>query len=399
VEVRSVLLKLLGAEHEQVLLSLYEAEGAETYGSLLRSLSTVLEDNVIPLSLALDQGKGDIKETRKVLFEQGVCKLSHPGGYGGMGLPFGVYALAMELAGAADASTAMSLGIHNTVADAIAQFGSGEQKRLLLPSLLSGEKLAAFALTEPSSGSDARSMRTKATKEGKNYVIQGSKMFITNAGEADVYLVFASTGSGHGAFLVEGSNPGLKVGKELGEKLGMRGSHTAEVRLEKCKVVAEDSLLGNEGLGFEHAKLLLDSSRIVMGMICVGIARTAYGKALAYAKERELFGKKLSDLQLTREKFANSAIDISAARLLCMHASRLKELGLPFTSEAAQGKLFATEMAVRTCDAAVQLLGGYGYTSDDVHRHLRDARLLTIGEGASEVLRMLIASQELEQET
>jgi acyl-CoA dehydrogenase len=392
-------LKLFGSEHEHVLLSLYEAEGGETYASLLRSLSVVLEEKVLPLSLPLDQGRGDIRETRRVLFEQGVCKLSHPGGYGGMSLPFGVYALAMELAGAADASTAMSLGIHNTVADAVALFGSGEQKRLLLPPLLSGEKLAAFALTEPSSGSDARSMRTSAVKDGKHYVIDGSKMFITNAGEADLYLVFASTGEGHGAFLVDGRNPGLKVGEALGEKLGMRGSRTAEVRLERCRVVAEDSLLGNERLGFEHAKALLDSSRIVMGMICVGIARAAYGKALAYAKERELFGKKLSDLQLTREKLANTAIDVSAARLLCMHASRLKELGLPFSSEAAQAKVFATEMAIGTCDAAVQLLGGYGYTSDDVHRHLRDARLLTIGEGASEVLRMLIASQELERES
>ncbi len=391
-------MKLFGPEHEHLLLSLYEAEGAETYASLLRSLSAVLEEKVLPLSLSLDQGRGDIKKTRGVLFDQGVCKLSHQGGYGGMGLPFGVYALAMELAGAADASTAMSLGIHNTVADAIAQFGSGEQKRRYLPSLLSGEKLAAFALTEPSSGSDARSMRTKASKEGKHYVIEGSKMYITNAGEADIYLVFASTGSGHGAFIVEATNPGLIFGSQLDEKLGMRGSRTAEVKLAKCRVDAEDSLIGSDGLGFEHAKVLLDSSRIIMGIICVGIARTAYGKALAYAKERELFGKKLSDMQLTREKLANAAIEINAARLLCVHASRLKELGLQFTSEAAQAKVLATEMAVRTCDSAVQLLGGYGYTSDDAHRHLRDARLLTIGEGASEVLRMLIASQELERE-
>ncbi len=390
-------MKLFGAEHERTLLSFY-GDGAAEFDSLLRSFSAVLEEKVVPLSLALDQGKGTIGETRRVLFEQGLCKLSHPGGYGGMGLPFGVYTLAMELAGAADASTAMSLGIHNTVADAVAQFGSGEQKRRLLPSLLSGEKLAAFALTEPSSGSDARSMRTKATKDGKHFVLDGSKMFITNAGEADVYLVFASTGEGHGAFIVEASNPGLKVGAEMREKLGMRGSHTAEVRLEKCRVDAEDSLLGSEGAAFEYAKKLLDSSRIVMGMICVGIARTAYGKALTYAKGRELFGKNLSDFQLTREKVANAAIEMDASRLLCLHASRLKERGLPFTSEAAQAKVLATEMAVRTCDAAIQLLGGYGYTSDDVHRHWRDARLLTVGEGASEVLRLVIASEELERE-
>ena len=352
---------------------------------------------MLPLSLGLDQGKGEIDKPRRILFEQGVCKLAYATEFGGMGLPFGVYALAMELAGWADASTAMSLGIHNTVAEAVARFGSADQKKRLLPALLSGKKLAAFALTEPTSGSDARSMRTTALREGDHYLIEGSKMFITNAGEADVYLVFASTGTGHGAFLVEGTNPGLKVGKELKEKLGMRGSHTAEVRLLKCRVT-DDSVLGRDGAGFEQAKQLLDSSRIVMGMICVGIARAAYAKALAYTKERELFGKKLSDLQLTREKVANAAIDISAARLLCMHAAKLKEAGTPFSSEAAQGKVFATEMAARTCDSAVQLLGGYGYTNDDVHRHWRDARLLTIGEGASEVLRLLIASQELERE-
>ena len=390
-------MKLFGAEQESVLGSLYGAEAAEVYGALLRSLSVVLEEKVAPLSLALDQGKEEIAKPRRVLFDQGVCKLAHASELGGMGVPFGVYALAMELAGAADASTAMSLGIHNTVAEAVETFGSAEQKKRLLPALLSGKRLAAFALTEPTSGSDARSMRTTAAREGKYYVVDGSKVFITNAGEADLYLVFAATGTGHGAFLVEGTNPGLRVGKPLKEKLGMRASHTAELRLTKCRV-ADDALLGKEGAGFEQAKQLLDSSRIVMGMICVGIARAAYVNALAYSKGRELFGKKLSDMQLTREKVANAAIESSAARLLCMHAARLKELGKPFSSEAAQGKVFATEMAVRTCDAAVQLLGGYGYTSDDVHRHLRDARLLTIGEGASEVLRMLIASQELERE-
>lgn len=390
-------MKLFAPEHERLLVSLYGAEAAEAQAALLRSLSLALEQKVVPLSLPIDQGKEDVRRARKVLFEQGLCKLPHANEAGGLGAPFAVFAMAMELAGAADASTAMSLGIHNTVAEAVETFGSPAQKKRLLPALLSGKKLAAFALTEPSSGSDARSMRTTALKGPGHYVIDGSKMFITNAGEADVYLVFASMGSGHGAFLVDAGTKGLKVGEVLSEKLGMRGSHTAEVRLVTCRV-DEDALLGREGAGFEQAKQLLDSSRIVMGMICVGIARAAYGKALAYSKRRELFGKKLSDMQLTREKLADAAIEINAARLLCMHAARLKEAGEPYSSEAAQAKVFATEMAVRTCDSAIQLLGGYGYTSDDVHRHLRDARLLTIGEGASEVLRMLIASHELERE-
>lgn len=390
-------MKLFAPEHERLLVSLYGAEAAEAQAALLRSLSLALEQKVVPLSLPIDQGKEDVRRARKVLFEQGLCKLPHANEAGGLGAPFAVFAMAMELAGAADASTAMSLGIHNTVAEAVETFGSPAQKKRLLPALLSGKKLAAFALTEPSSGSDARSMRTTALKGPGHYVIDGSKMFITNAGEADVYLVFASMGSGHGAFLVDAGTKGLKVGEVLSEKLGMRGSHTAEVRLVTCRV-DEDAILGREGAGFEQAKQLLDSSRIVMGMICVGIARAAYGKALAYSKRRELFGKKLSDMQLTREKLADAAIEINAARLLCMHAARLKEAGEPYSSEAAQAKVFATEMAVRTCDSAIQLLGGYGYTSDDVHRHLRDARLLTIGEGASEVLRMLIASHELERE-
>lgn len=355
----------------------------------------MLEEKVSPRSLALDQGKAEIGDLRRVLFDQGVVGMPHSADSGGMGFPFGVYAIAMELAGAADASTAMSVGIHGTVADALALFGSPGQRSRLLPELLSGRRLAAFALTEPSSGSDARSMRTKATREGEGYVLDGSKAFITNAGEADVYLVFAALEGGHAAFLVEAGTPGLAVGRPLGEKLGMRGTLTAEVTLTGCRV-GRDALVGREGDGFENAKAVLDSSRVVMGMVCVGIARAAYEGALGYSKERRLFGASLSDLQLTRQKVADAATDISASRLLCVHASRLRERGLPFSSEAAQAKVFATEAATRTCDSAIQLLGGYGYTSEDVHRRWRDARLLTIGEGASEVLRLLIASKELE---
>jgi butyryl-CoA dehydrogenase len=388
-------LKSFSALHESVLVSQYGQE-AETGAALLRGVDLLLQEKVAPFSLALDRGGSTIDGPRRALFEHGLCRMPYPAELGGAGAKFGVFAMAMELVGSADASTAMSIGIHNTVAEAVARFGTPEQRERLLPGLLAGEKLAAFALTEPSSGSDARSMHTRATKGADGYVIEGSKMFITNAGEADVYLVFAATSGGHGAFLVESSNSGLKVGGELG-KLGMRGSHTAEVRLVDCHVSA-GSLLGKEGAGFEYAKQLLDSSRIVMGMICVGIARAAYDRAIAYSKARELFGKRLSDLDLTKEKIADASIGINAARLLCMQAARLKEAGKPYSSEAAQGKVFASETAVRVCDWAIQLFGGYGYTDEDIHRHWRDARLLTIGEGASEVLRLLIASRELERE-
>jgi butyryl-CoA dehydrogenase len=218
-------------------------------------------------------------------------------------------------------------------------------------------------------------------------------MFITNAGDADLYLVFAKTEKGHSAFLVDRSTPGLSAGADI-PKLGMRGSRTSEVRFEDCHVPSE-SLLGEDGSGFEYAKSMLNGSRIIMGSICVGIALTAYRKALDYSKQRALFGQRLADLQLTREKIANMRTEITSGRLLCLYASRLKELGLDHASEAAQAKVLSTEMAARVCDQVIQVYGGYGYTDSDVHRHWRDARLLAIGEGTSEVLRMLIAGKEV----
>jgi len=173
----------------------------------------------------------------------------------------------------------------------------------------------------------------------------------------------------------------------------MRGSRTSEVRLVDCHVTSE-SLLGEDGSGFEYAKIMLNGSRIIMGSICVGIELTAYRKALGYSKQRELFGQRLADLQMTREKIANMRTEITSGRLLCLYASRLKELGLDHASEAAQAKVLSTEMAARVCDQVIQIYGGYGYTDRGVHRHWRDARLLAIGEGASEVLRMLIAGKE-----
>jgi butyryl-CoA dehydrogenase len=382
---------LFRPEHESVLKSFY-AQESTVYVNLLGSLSAFLDAEVAPHSSRFDADAGGIGEVRKKLFDQGISRLSFDG-EGGMSLPFGVYALAMELVASADAPTAMSIGIHTTVAEAVGRFGSDELKGSVLQDLISGRKLGAFSLTEPSSGSDARSMSTRAVRSGSSFKIDGSKTFITNAGEADVYLVFAATERGHSVFLVDGSTPGLSTGPDI-PKLGMRGSRTAEVTLQGC-TVPEWAMLGEEGKGFEYAKALLSGSRIVMGSICVGIARTAYAKALAYSLDRDLFKQRLADLQITREKVANMRTDITSGRLLCLYASRLRELGLDYSSEAAQAKVLSTEMAARVCDTVVQLFGGYGYTNPDVHRHWRDARLLTIGEGTSEVLRLLIASREV----
>ena len=384
--------KLFHPEHGYALRAFYSGE-AENHAQLLEGLASMLEANILRDSASYDLKKKGIAEARKQLFESGVSRMIFPGSVRGLELPFGVYSLAMELVGSADAPTAMSIGIHNTVADGIYQFGSDEQRKTTFMDLIDGEKLAAFALTEPTSGSDAKSMQTKAVKKGSKYVINGSKMFITNAGEADVYFVFARTEKGHAAFLVEKTNSGLQAGDDI-PKLGMRGSRTAEVRFTDCEV-SEDSLIGQDGKAFDYAKTMLSGSRIIMGTICVGIARLALEKTVSYAAQRKLFSQMLSDFQLTKEKIANMRTDINSARMLCLYASRLKEMGLDFASEAAQGKILATESAARVCDHAIQILGGYGYTNDDIHRHWRDARLLTIGEGTSEVLRLLIASKEL----
>lgn len=385
-------MKLFHAEHRNVLKAFF-GEESETLNQLLESLTAVLERSVLENSESYDLKRQDIAGSRSVLFDSGLGRMIFPAANEGLQLPFAAYTLAMELVASADAPTAMSIGIHNTVAEGLLQFGSEYQRKTLFSDLISGKKLASFALTEPSSGSDARNMQTRAVKKGSKYVINGSKMFITNAGEADLYFVFTASEKSHAAFVVEKTCPGMVIGDEI-PKLGMRGSRTAEVRFVDCEV-PEENLVGKDGLGFEYAKSLLNASRIVMGSICVGIARIAFEKALTYSRQRKLFGGNLSDFQLTKEKIANMRTDINSARMLCLYAARLKDAGVDFSSEAAQGKVLATEAAIRVCDQAIQILGGYGYTNEDIHRHWRDARLLTIGEGTSEVLRLLIAGKEL----
>jgi butyryl-CoA dehydrogenase len=385
-------LNLYNAEHKQV-LETFHREHAEEYGEVLSALGRFMQEKLLPLSSSIDEHKIGIAAVRKELLSNGICQIAQPKEFGGLGLPISVYALAMELAGAADASVALSVAIHNTVSEGIHKFGDGDLKHRFLPALVAGEKLGAFSLTEPASGSDSKAMRTSAEKDGDSYVLNGSKMFITNAGEADVYFVFARTPEGPSSFLVEKGAPGLSVGEDL-SKLGMRGSRTSEVRFVDCRIPARN-LVGEEGKGFEYAKAMLNGSRIIMGSICVGIAQAAFEKAVAYAKQRVAFEKPISDFQLIREKIADMKTQITAGRLLCQYACRLREAGLDFSSEASQAKVFSTEMSLDVCDSAIQIFGGYGYTTDDIHRHWRDARLLTIGEGTSEILRMLIARREL----
>ena len=368
-------------------------ERHQEYSEVLSSLGEFMERVILPVSPKLDSGAASIAEPRRALFEQGMGLIAFPTEHGGLGLPFSVYATAVELLGTADASVALSVEIHNAVAEGILRFGNEAQQKAHLNRVISGKKLASFALTEPASGSDSGTMATTAEKKGGEYVINGSKMFITNAGEADLYLVFAKTKNGPSCFLLEAPTPGLKFGGDL-KKLGMKGSRTSEVIFEDCRV-PEENLVGTEGQGGEYAKEILHGARIVVAALNVGISQIAYSKSLAYAKARRSFGKPISEFQLIREKIADMKTGIDAGRLLYLYAARVKELGGDYASEASQAKVFATEMSLKACDDAIQIHGGYGYTTDDLHRHWRDARLLTIGEGTSEVLRMLISRKEL----
>ncbi len=383
---------IYSAEHRR-LMEIFHPSGSQQYSELLSSLGAFMEKEVLPTSPRIDAGEVKIAGLRKKLFDQGMCQIPFPEEYGGLGLPFSVYANAVELLGTADASIALSVEIHNAVAEGVSRFGSSAQKKKYLPNLLEGKTLASFTLTEPASGSDAATMATVAEKKGGEYIVRGSKMFITNAGDADLYLVFARTKKGPSCFLVEAPNPGMTFGADL-KKLGMKGSRTSEVVFSDCRV-PDENLVGEEGRGAEYAKEILHGARIIVAALNVGIAQIAYDKSVDYAKTRRAFGKSISEFQLVREKIADMKTDINAGRLLYFYASALKEGGGDFASEASQAKVFSTEMSLRVCDSAIQIQGGYGYTTDDLHRHWRDARLLTIGEGTSEVLRMLIARKEL----
>ena len=383
---------IYSAEHRRLMETFYPGHHQE-YSEVLSSLGTFMEKELLPISPKIDTGEAKMAAARKALLKQGMCQIPFQEQYGGLVLPFAVYAMAVELLGTADASTCLSVEIHNAVAEGLSRFATEAQKSRYLPGLLTGESLASFTLTEPASGSDAGTMATTAEKKGDEYSLSGSKMFITNAGEADLYLVFAKTKKGPSCFIVEAPNPGLSFGEDL-KKLGMRGSRTSEVVFSDCRI-PEANLVGEEGKGADYAKEILHGARIIVAALNVGIAQIAYEKALAYARQRRAFGKTISEFQLIREKIADMKTEIDAGRLLYLYASKLKEAGADYSSEASQAKVFSTEMSLRVCDSAIQIHGGYGYTTDELHRHWRDARLLTIGEGTSEVLRMLIARREL----
>src|SRR5699024_5320869 len=338
----------------------------------------------------------------KKVAEQGLMGMVYDEKYGGGGIDHISFCLAIEEIARWDASLALTVASHTSLASGhIALAGTEEQKEKYLTPLAKGKKLGAWCLTEPGSGSDASGMKTTAVKKGDKWIINGSKIFITQGAVGDIYVVLAKTDPEKGTkgisnFIVEGDWEGVESGNKM-EKLGMNSSDTVEVYFENVEV-PEENLLGTEGQGFIDTMKVLDGGRIGIGALSVGIARGCLEESLKYSRERKQFGSPIGDFQTIENKLADMATEIDAARFLVHRAAWLKDQGKPFTKAASMGKLFASELSVRAADDAVQIHGGYGYIKEyHVERFLRDAKLLTIGEGTSEVQRMIIA-RELKKE-
>ena len=324
-----------------------------------------------------------------------------PPEFGGAGLDHLAFTISIEEIAAACASTAVIIDVHNSVAvEPILLFGSDEQRRRWLPPMASGELLGGFALTEPGSGSDAAALKTSARRDGVGWVLNGTKVFISNIGHAGLYTVFARTdadqprASGVSCFLVPADTPGVKVGQVFA-KMGLHGSPTGELVLEDVRVPAE-ALLHREGAGFEVAMRALDSGRIGISGQALGIARAAVEEAQAYTRERSQFGRPVASFQGVGFMLADLATRLEAARLLAYRAAVLCDQGRPFTREASMAKLFCTDAAMEIAIDAVQLAGGYGYVSDyPFERHFRDAKALQIYEGSNQIQRVVIARELL----
>ena len=356
------------------------------------------EREVKPRAEAIDHSSDFPRDLVTKAGELGLMGILIPDAYGGAGLDHVSFAIFVEEVARFSASTAVILDVHASVgSEPIVLFGSEEQKKRWLPDLAQGKKLAAFALTEPEAGSDAAHLQTTARRDNGRYILDGNKIFITNAGEADLYLVFATTRPGSGAdgitaFAVQGDNPGLKVGRPF-KKMGLNGSAIAEVHLDRC-VVEEGDRLGDEGEGFRIAMRALDSGRIGISAQAVGLAQGALDDAIAYAKERKQFGQAIGAFQSIQNKIADMAVNVRAARWMTWTAAALCDAGRPFTKEASMAKLFATDAAMEITLEALQVFGGYGYLEEyPMARRVRDAKACQIYEGTNQVQRVVIARE------
>ena len=358
------------------------------------------EKEVAPIAIEIDEEHRFPEENVAKMQELGFFGIPFDEEYGGIGLDTLTYVLCVEELSKACASTGVIVSAHTSLcADAINKFGNEEQKEKYLTPLASGEKLGAFALTEPDAGTDASGQKTVAVKDGDEYVLNGTKIFITNAGYADTYVVFAMTDKSQGtkgisAFIVEKGTPGFDFGAKE-DKMGIKASSTMELVFRDCRIPAAN-LLGEEGKGFKYAMQTLDGGRIGIAAQALGIAEGALNKAIKYVKERQQFGRPIAKFQNTQFKLAEMAIDIESARHLVYKAATLKDSGESYTVAAAEAKLKAARVAMDVTTKAVQLFGGYGYSKEyEVERMMRDAKITEIYEGTSEVMLMVVGGSLL----
>jgi hypothetical protein len=372
----------------------------EEQALLRRTVREFAETEIRPHVRQWDQDQHFPAELMPKLASLGLLGIQFPDEYGGAGMSAIDYCLCIEEIARVDPAVALSVAAHNGLCAAhIFLFGDAEQKKRFLTPLVRGEKIGAWGLTESTSGSDAAGMRTTAARAGACWVINGSKTFTTHGRVGDTMVVMAMTNRAAGtkgvsAFIVEQGTPGMTPGKKE-DKLGMRASDTSEVLFDNCRIPA-DQLLGEEGHGFVNTMQVLDAGRIGIAALAVGLAQGAYEAALNYARERRAFGRTISGFQAIQWKLADAATRIEAARLLTYRAAYLKEQGKRTTLESAMAKLYASEIAVRVADDCVQIHGGYGFVKDyPAEKYFRDVKLTTIGEGTSEIQRLVIARQLL----
>ncbi|MGW9432154.1 acyl-CoA dehydrogenase family protein [Streptomyces decoyicus] len=334
------------------------------------------------------------RETFTLLSESGLLSLPYDEEFGGGGQPYEVYLQVLEELAAARLTVGLGVSVHTLACHALAGYGTKEQRAEHLPDMLGGGLIGAYCLSEPSSGSDAASLTTRATREGDTWKLEGTKAWTTHGGVADFYTVLARTGGSgaHGitAFLVPGDAEGLSAAAPE-RKMGMKGSPTAQLHFDAVRI-PDSRRLGDEGQGFAIALSALDSGRLGIAACAIGVAQAALDEALAYTSERQQFGRPIVDFQGLRFMLADMATQIEAGRALYLTAARLRDAGLPFSKEAAMAKLFCTDTAMRVTTDAVQLLGGYGYTLDfPAERYMREAKVLQIVEGTNQIQRMVIA--------
>ena len=356
------------------------------------------EKEIKPIAAKIDQEEYFPFDLYKKMGKMGLMGMTVPQEFGGAGIDRVSYMIALEEISRYCGSTGLTVEAHNSLGIGhIYEHGNEKQRKKYLPKLCSGEGFAAWALSEPNAGSDAASTQTTAVLEKDEWVINGTKQFITSGDIADVVVLMTKTdkekgAKGISAIVVEKDTKGFSVG-QLEDKLGLRGSHTAELIFEDCRVPKEN-LLGEKNMGFIGAMNILDRGRTAVGALSVGIARGALEDCLEYSKQREQFGRPISKFQAIQWMISDMATNIDAARLLVYRAAFLEDKGLPFSIEASMAKLFSSEMAMKAARDAIQVFGGYGYTREyPVERYFRDVKLCEIGEGTSEVQRIVIAKR------